>query len=70
MSREKVLDVDRKAVYWTIGQLKNTDGINADGTQYMFAFTILENINETRLNFFSRKCNSLIKDSKLSRSKS
>ena len=34
-----------------VGQLKNVDGINADGTQFMFVLTISEKINETRLKF-------------------
>ena len=34
-----------------VEQLKNIDGINADGTQSMLALTILEKIKETRLKY-------------------
>ena len=34
-----------------VGELKNVDGINPDGTQSMFILTILEKIKETRLKF-------------------
>ena len=34
-----------------VGQLKNEDVINADGTQSMFLLTILEKIKETRIKF-------------------
>ena len=53
MSREKELDADPKTIQQIefVGQLKNTDGENADGTQFMFVLTILEKIKETRLKF-------------------
>ena len=53
LSRSKELDADPKAIQQIefVGQLKNTDGINADGTQSMFVLTILEKINEMRLKF-------------------
>ena len=35
-----------------IGQLKNEDSINADGTQSMFVVKILDKIKETRLKFY------------------
>ena len=38
-----------------VGQLKNADGINADGTQNMFILTILEKIKETGLKFSQRR---------------
>ena len=34
-----------------IGQVKNTDGVNADDIQSMFVLTIFEKIKETRLKF-------------------
>ena len=50
---KKELDADPKAIPQTefIGQLKNEDGINADGTESMFVLTILENIKEIKLKF-------------------
>ena len=49
----KESDADPKAIQEIefLGQLKNIDGINADGTQNMFISTILDKIKETRLNF-------------------
>ena len=72
LSRQKELDADQKAIQQIefVGKWKNADGVNADGTQSMFILTILEKIKETRLIFFSRKCNSLIKNGKLSKSES
>ena len=48
-SRQKELDADPKAIQQIefVGKLKNTDGVNADGTQSMFVLTILEKIKET-----------------------
>ena len=45
LSREQELDTDPKATQQieVTAQLKNTDGENVDGTQYMFVLTILEN---------------------------
>ena len=42
LSRQKELDTDPKAIQQIefLGQLKNIDGINADGTQNMFILTI------------------------------
>ena len=34
-----------------VGQLKNIDCINTDGTQNMFILTILKKLKERRLNF-------------------
>ena len=53
-----------------VGQLKNIDGINADGEQSVFILAILEKSQRNETNIFSRKCNSLINNCKLSRSKS
>ena len=54
LSRQKVLDADPKAVQQMefIGQLKNEDSVNADGTQSMFVVKILEKIKEMRLKFY------------------
>ena len=49
MSRQKELNADPKAINQIefTGQLKNTDDVNAGGTQSVFVFTILEKIKET-----------------------
>ena len=51
MSQQKELYVDLKAIQGIkfLGQLKNTDNVNADGTHSMFVWKILEKIKETRL---------------------
>ena len=51
--RKKELDADPKAnqQIQSVRQLQNDDGINADGTQSMFAFTNLEKIKEMRPKF-------------------
>ena len=53
LSRQKELDADPEAIQQIefIGQLKNVDGINADGAESMFILTILEEIKEMRLKF-------------------
>ena len=53
LSGQKELDADPKAIQQIefVGQLKNLDSINVDGTQSMFVLTILEKIKETRLKF-------------------
>ena len=53
LSMQKELDADPKTIQQIefVGQLKNVNGINADGTQNMFILMILEKINETRLRF-------------------
>ena len=50
LSKQKELNADPKAIQQIelIGQLKNDDGVNADGTQSMFVVTILERIKKTR----------------------
>ena len=44
MSRQKELDADLTAIQQIefVKQLKNIDGINVVGTQYMFILSILE----------------------------
>ena len=53
MSQQNELDADPKAIQQIelAGQLKNTDGVNADGEQSMFVLMILEKIKEARLKF-------------------
>ena len=53
LSRQKELKPDPKSIQQIefIGQLKNADGINADGGESMYILTILEKIKETRLKF-------------------
>ena len=50
---KELFDADPKAFQQIefFGQLKNVDGVNADGTQSMFVLTLLEEIKETRLTF-------------------
>ena len=52
MSKQKELDAIQEIEF--VGQLKNVDCINADGTQNMFILTILEKMKETRLTFSQR----------------
>ena len=49
----RLIAVDPKAIRIIefIGQVKNTDGVNADGIQSMFVLTIFKKIKETRLKF-------------------
>ena len=53
MSRQKELGDNPKTIQQIkfLGQLKNVDDINADGTQSMSYLAILEKIKETRLKF-------------------
>ena len=53
LSIKKELNADAKAIQEIefVGQLKKTDGKNADGTESMFVLTVLENIKETRFKF-------------------
>ena len=56
LSRQKELHADLKATQQIelVGQLKNTYGENAGGTEYMFVLIILEKIKETKLKFSQR----------------
>ena len=53
LNKQKELDADPKAIQQIefVEQLKNVDGVNADGTQNMFILTTLEKVKETRLKF-------------------
>ena len=53
MSRHKELSVRLKAIQQTefVGQLKNSEGLNADGTQSMVVLTISKKIIETCIKF-------------------
>ena len=44
LSRQKELDVDPKAIQQIdlVGQLKNMDGVNADGAEFMVILAIFE----------------------------
>ena len=44
LSRQKELDVDPKAIQQIdlVGQLKNIDGVNADGAEFMAILAIFE----------------------------
>ena len=77
LSRQKVLDADPKAIQQIefIGQIKKLDANDnatdaGNNDQFMFVLTILENNQGNEIRIFSRKCNSIIKDGKLSRSNS
>ena len=52
-SWQKELDADPKTIQQIefVGKFKNVDGINDDGTEYMFVSTMLEKIKETSLKF-------------------
>ena len=52
-SWQKELDADPKTIEQIefVGKFKNVDGINDDGTEYMFVSTMLEKIRETSLKF-------------------
>ena len=67
LRRQKELDADPKEVQEIefTGRFKNTDGINSDGTQFIFFFKTLEKNKKSTTKVFSRKRNSLIKDGKL-----
>ena len=72
LSRQKELDDDPKTIQQIeFGrQLKNVDGINADGAESMFILTILDENQRREIKIFSRNCNSISNNGKLSRSKS
>ena len=50
LSRQKELDADTKAIQQIkiVGKFKDTDGVNADGTQSIFVLRILEKKSKKR----------------------
>ena len=58
LSRQEELDVDLKAIQHTDfpEQLKNVDGINADGAKSMFINYFRKN-QRNKIKISSRKCN-------------
>ena len=64
--RQKELDADPKAIQQIefVGQLKNTDGVNATGTQSV-CFENFRTNQRNKTKIFSRKHNSIIKDAEL-----
>ena len=70
LSRQKKLDADPKVIQQTefVGQLKNSDGRDADEAESMFVSTILDKKQRNEIKLFSGMCNGIIKDDKLSRS--
>ena len=68
LSRQKESDDDPKAIHQIefVGQLKNPDD-SVVANESMFVLTILEKNQRNEIKIFSRKCNSIIKDGKLSR---
>ena len=71
LSRQKELDAEPKAIQQIefVGQLKNPDNA-IDAKESMFLLAISEKNQRSETKIFSRKCNSIINNSKLSRSKS
>ena len=55
LNGQKELDADPKSIQQIefVGQLKNTDGTNEDGTQSMFVWMTSQKIKETRLTFLA-----------------
>ena len=71
MTKQKELDPDPKTIQQIefAGQLKNAANTIVAGV-FMFALTNLENNQRNKIKIFSKKHDSLIKDDKLSKSKS
>ena len=72
MKQNEELDAHPKAIQQIdlVGQLKKPNNENNNvNVESMFVLKFLEKIKEARLNF-SRKCDSIIKDGNLSRTKS
>ena len=76
LSGQEQLDADPKTIQQRefVGQLKKLDdnvNVTDDGNdQSMFVLTILEKNKRITIKTLSRKCNSIIKDGRLSRSES
>ena len=71
LSGQKELDDDPKAFQKMefVEQLKNADDVNPDGTKSVFQNNFRKN-QRKEVRVFPRKCDSIIKDGKLSRSES
>ena len=71
LSRLKELHADPKAIQQIgfVAQLKTSDNAIVDN-EFLFILIILEKNERNEIKIFSRKCNSIITDGKLSRSES
>ena len=71
LSRLKELHADPKAIQQIgfVAQLKTSDNAIVDN-ESLFILIILEKNERNKIKIFSRKCNSIITDGKLSRSES
>ena len=71
LSRLKELHADPKAIQQIgfVAQLKTSDNAIVDN-ESLFILIILEKNERNEIEIFSRKCNSIITDGKLSRSES
>ena len=71
LSRLKELHTDPKAIQQIgfVAQLKTSDNAIVDN-ESLFILIILEKNERNEIKIFSRKCNSIITDGKLSRSES
>ena len=71
LSRLKELHADPKAIQQIgfVAQLKTSDNAIVDN-ESLFILIILEKNERNEIKIFSRKCNSIITDGKLSRSES
>ena len=70
LSRQKELDPKAIKQIELVGQVKNDYGINADRAKSYVCFSNFIKSPGSKIKIFWRKCNSIIKDSKLSRSES
>ena len=71
LSRQKELDPKAiKQIEFVGGQVKNDYGINADRAKSYICFSNFIKSPGSKIKIFWRKCNSIVKDSKLSRSES
>ena len=61
VSRQKELDADPKTIQQIefFGQLKNDDGVNADGTESIFSIIIMTNCQEVRVKLTNTQVNKL-----------
>ena len=70
-AEKKELDADHKTIQQIefVEQLKNVNDINTDLAESMFVLTNLEKKLKKEIKIFSRKCNCIANNDKLSRSK-